>query len=153
MSPAVATPIRSHSTKTPARYLLASLTVLVVDDNLINQEILGRQLRHLGCKTHIANHGGEVIEFLKTSRFWKGEEKSGKDISVILLDIEMPVMDGLTCARKIRELQDNGTLVDHVPIISVSANARSEQISKAKGAGVVCSSRFIACRITTKVLT
>jgi CheY-like chemotaxis protein len=49
----------------------------------------------------------------------------------------MPIMDGLTCARKIRELQREGEIIGHVPIIAVSANARSEQIVAAKVAGMV----------------
>ena len=50
----------------------------------------------------------------------------------------MPVMDGLTCARRIRELQDQGTLVRRVPIIAVTANARKEQIETSMAAGMVC---------------
>ena len=49
----------------------------------------------------------------------------------------MPIMDGLTCARKIRELQAQGTLIRHVPIIAVTANARKEQIQTSMAAGMV----------------
>ncbi|KAK5161520.1 hypothetical protein LTR04_004284 [Oleoguttula sp. CCFEE 6159] len=52
------------------------------------------------------------------------------------MDQEMPVMDGLTCTRKIRELESEGKLVRHVPIIAVTANARSEQIQTAMAAGM-----------------
>lgn len=52
------------------------------------------------------------------------------------MDLEMPVMDGMTCARKIRELERNGTIVSHIPIIAVTAYARPEQIENAKAAGV-----------------
>ena len=55
------------------------------------------------------------------------------------MDLEMPVMDGLTCARRIRELQAQGTLVEHVPIIAVTANARKEQIETSIAAGMVVS--------------
>lgn len=57
-------------------------------------------------------------------------------LSVILMDIEMPVMDGLTCTRAIRDLQDTGQIVSHVPIMAVSANARSEQVAQAREAGM-----------------
>jgi CheY-like chemotaxis protein len=50
----------------------------------------------------------------------------------------MPIMDGLSCTRNIRMLQAEGTIVRHVPIIAVTANARSEQIQKALTAGMVC---------------
>lgn len=57
-------------------------------------------------------------------------------LSVILMDIEMPVMDGLACARRIRALQATGHIVGHVPIMAVSANARSEQVAQARDAGM-----------------
>lgn len=57
-------------------------------------------------------------------------------LSVILMDIEMPVMDGLACARRIRALQATGTIAGHVPIMAVSANARSEQVAQARDAGM-----------------
>ena len=114
-----------------------SLKVLIVEDNLVNQKVLSKQLRNLGCVVHVANHGGECIDFLQQSRFWYGHETDGSDLSVILMDLEMPVMDGLTCARMIRELQREGKIVSHVPIIAVTANARSEQIDTALQSGMV----------------
>lgn len=48
----------------------------------------------------------------------------------------MPTMDGLTCARTIRDLEATGTIVKHVPIIAVTANARLEQIESAIVAGM-----------------
>lgn len=45
-------------------------------------------------------------------------------------------MDGLTCTRRIRELQEKGDFIGHIPIIAVSANARREQIEQAKQAGM-----------------
>lgn len=57
-------------------------------------------------------------------------------LSVILMDIEMPVQDGLTCTRQIRELERQGKITGgRLPIIAVSANARIEQILEAKEAG------------------
>ncbi|KAI0966475.1 histidine kinase [Xylaria arbuscula] len=110
--------------------------VLIVEDNLVNQKVLQRSLRNVGNNTQVANHGGEALEILKASRYWQGNESSGEDISVILMDLEMPVMDGMTCARKIRELERDGTIVSHIPIIAVTAYARPEQIENAKAAGV-----------------
>ncbi|KAK7613745.1 hypothetical protein BKA81DRAFT_357936 [Phyllosticta paracitricarpa] len=58
------------------------------------------------------------------------------EISVLLMDLEMPVMDGLTCVRHIRHMQSMRSLTRHVPVIAVTANARSEQISRAMQAGM-----------------
>jgi CheY-like chemotaxis protein len=115
------------------------LRVLIVEDNLVNQKVLAKQLRKTGCIIHLANHGGEAIEHLASSRFWTGKEVSGIELDVILMDLEMPVMDGLTCTRKIRELQQSKRLVRHVPVIAVTANAREEQILMMREAGVVSS--------------
>lgn len=52
------------------------------------------------------------------------------------MDLEMPIMDGVTCVMRIRELQEEGTIVRHVPVIAVTANARSEQVARAKEAGM-----------------
>jgi len=62
---------------------------------------------------------------------------SGKyPLSVILMDIEMPIQDGLTCTRHIRELERQGRIRGgRIPIIAVSANARAEQVEEAREAG------------------
>ncbi|OCK94028.1 uncharacterized protein K441DRAFT_563771 [Cenococcum geophilum 1.58] len=57
-------------------------------------------------------------------------------LSVLLMDLEMPVMDGLSCVRRIREMQQDGELRAHVPVIAVTANARSEQIAVAMQTGM-----------------
>ncbi|KAG8166777.1 hypothetical protein KVR01_002466 [Diaporthe batatas] len=57
-------------------------------------------------------------------------------LSLILMDMEMPVQDGLTCTRHIRELERQGQILGgSIPIIAVSANARLEQVLEAKAAG------------------
>ncbi|CAI4218611.1 unnamed protein product [Parascedosporium putredinis] len=115
---------------------LRIMEVLIVEDNVVNQKVLQRQLRSFHCNTFVANHGGEALERIKNSRFWKGKERDGGNISVILMDLEMPVMDGMTCTRRIRELQRDGTITAHIPIIAVTAYARPQQIESAKSAGV-----------------
>lgn len=136
-------PVRSKSNSSPTE-----LTILVVEDNLVNQKVMCRQLRKKGYVVYTACHGIEALDFLEQTKFWKGKEETGKDLSVILLDIEMPVMDGLTCVRKIRQLEIEGVLNSHIPVVSVSANARHEQVQIAKVAGMVwsppCFRSFIA---------
>lgn len=106
--------------------------VLLVEDNAINQRITSQQLRKAGgYVVHVADHGEECLGFLAQTTFCYKETK----LSIILLDLEMPIMDGWTCARKIRELQRDGRIAGHVPIIAVTANARPEQISSAIEAG------------------
>ena len=112
------------------------LKVLIVEDNLVNQRVLQKQLKNIGFTVGVANHGGEALEVLKSSNFWTGKETDGDELAVILMDLEMPIMDGLTCARTIRNYEADGTIVRHVPIIAVTANARLEQIETALSAGM-----------------
>lgn len=119
------------------------LKILIVEDNLVNQRVLQKQLRNNGCITHVANHGGEALDKLRESTFWSVPAQDAIQVDVVLMDQEMPVMDGLTCTKKIRELERDGKLSRHVPIIAVTANARSEQIKTAMEAGMVrCLSLF-----------
>ena len=117
---------------------LSMYSILIVEDNLVNQRVLQKQLKNLGCGVQVANHGREALEYLKTTNFWKSKEASGTHLSVILMDLEMPIMDGLTATREIRKLEEEGSVVRHVPIIAVTANARTEQITTAIEAGMVC---------------
>jgi CheY-like chemotaxis protein len=110
--------------------------VLIVEDNIINQKVLSKQLRSAGCTVHVANHGGEALTFLSTTRFWAGNEANGLLLHIILMDLEMPVMDGLACVKEIRQLQREGVITSHIPVIAITANARNEQIAIAKESGM-----------------
>lgn len=105
------------------------LHVLIVEDNLVNQRVLAKQLRNLGMQVAVANHGGEALEHLRKTSYCISDA-SAKPLSLILMDWEMPVMDGLTCVRSIRQLQAEGSVHGHVPVIAVTANVRSEQVGQ-----------------------
>lgn len=111
-----------------------SYSVLIVEDNLINQEVLRRQLRKEGCVTHVAGNGDEALKIITESGFAK---EGGIGIDIVLMDMEMPVMDGITATSKIREMERLGKLRRHVPIMGISANARPEQVAKMTEAGMV----------------
>jgi CheY-like chemotaxis protein len=111
----------------------------------VNQKVLKRQLTNKGYVVWTADNGQEAVDFLRHTRYWNASPKATtdsttdtaqKELHVILMDTEMPVMDGLTAAKKIREMQRSGELRGHVPILSVSANARPEQTSMAIAAGM-----------------
>lgn len=112
---------------------LDHLHILVVEDNLINQKVLVKQLRKLGCNVEAANDGVEALTFLKRTHF---HTQGGLKLSVILMDLEMPNMDGLTCVREIRAMQAQNKIINHVPVIAVTANVRDQQIMDAKAAGM-----------------
>jgi PleD family two-component response regulator len=64
------------------------LHVLIVEDNLVNQRVLAKQLRNVGMKITVANHGGEALDHLRTTHYCAPK---GAPLSLILMDWEMPV--------------------------------------------------------------
>jgi CheY-like chemotaxis protein len=59
-----------------------------VEDNLVNQRVLAKQLRTIGMEVTVANHGGEALEHLRTTQYCVTH---GKPLSIVLMDWEMPV--------------------------------------------------------------
>ena len=115
------TPLGSGLTKTPLGSELKSKTILIVEDNIINQEILRKSLELRGYHCHIANNGVEAIELFSKYRF-----------DLIFMDIEMPVMRGIEATKLIREKEKTY----HVPIICLSGYARDEYRVNALDAGM-----------------
>jgi CheY-like chemotaxis protein len=111
-----------------------TLHILVVEDNIVNQKVLVKQLAKVGCTVSAANNGVEALLYLEKTEF---QTDGGAKLSVILMDLEMPEMDGLTCVRRIREMEQSGQIRGHVPTIAVTANVRDVQVQEAKGAGMV----------------
>jgi CheY-like chemotaxis protein len=114
----------------------SALSILLVEDNLINQKILMKQLQRLGCTVHVANHGLEALDFIKTSKYWHENQQTGTDVDVILMDWEMPVMDGLTSTRQLREWELSGLVTKPLAVLGTTANARQEQVHTALAAGL-----------------
>lgn len=128
-------PSSSHLTPNPpaTKPDPSTLHILIVEDNLINQRVLRAALKKAGCVVHVANDGLEALSFLSTTHFYS---PGGIPLSVTLMDLEMPNMDGLTCVREIRKMEDDGRILKHVPVIAVTANVRDEQIASARESGM-----------------
>jgi CheY-like chemotaxis protein len=107
--------------------------VLVVEDNKINQKVLFKQLVKAGCVVATADNGTYALRHLEKTKF---HNPNGVPLSIILMDCEMPEMDGLTCCRKIREMERSGVVKGHVPIIAVTANIRGGQLDDARESGM-----------------
>ena len=102
------------------------LRALLVEDNMINMEIAQMLLDQAGFVIETAENGKIALEMTAAS------EPGYYD--VILMDIQMPVMDGYTAAQAIRALPDPG--LAGIPIIAMTANAFQEDIKKAEEAGM-----------------
>jgi CheY-like chemotaxis protein/HPt (histidine-containing phosphotransfer) domain-containing protein len=100
--------------KPPAR-------LLVVEDNLVNQKIVGAILRKKGYTIEIANNGQEALEKLESG-----------DFSLVLMDIQMPVLDGLETARRIRRTDP----LRNLPIVAMTAHAMTGDRERCLEAGM-----------------
>lgn len=126
----------------------AEVSILVVEDNIVNQRVLKQQLAREGFSVSIANNGAECLAIIKKSEHWDGAQREDDaapastsnanpmKLSLILMDIEMPIMNGTEATKQIRELEKSGSLLCHIPIIAITANARLEQITVAKDSGM-----------------
>jgi CheY-like chemotaxis protein len=112
-----------------------SFNILLAEDNLVNQRVVSKQLTKAGCIITTADNGLYVLEHLAKTRFHTASTDK-LPLDIILMDWEMPEMDGLTCCKKIREMEKSGELNAHVPILGVTANVRPEQIAIAKESGM-----------------
>lgn len=111
-----------HEIKT---YNFEGKKILLVEDNELNREIATAILEDTGCIITTANDGSQAVEAARNA-------KDG-DIDIILMDIQMPVMNGFEATRLIRGL---GTPIANIPIIAMTANAFEEDREAAIKAGM-----------------
>jgi len=96
--------------------------VLIVEDNLVNQKVLQKMLQNFGIDSVVANNGQEAVETVGQHHF-----------DLILMDVQMPVMDGLEATRLIREAETDG---QHLPIMAMTASAMKGDQEKCMRVGM-----------------
>lgn len=116
------------------KHSLAGVTVLLVEDNLVNQLVAKELLLSLQAEVTIADNGEKAIEALEQQVF-----------DVVLMDIQMPIMDGLTATQEIRKKPE----YQNLPIIAMTAHAREEDKQSSLSAGM---NLHISKPITANVL-
>lgn len=89
---------------------LKDSNVLLVEDNMINQKIVMLSLKKMVRNIDVASNGKEALDKFGTSKY-----------DIILMDVQMPVMDGILATKKIREIESS--TASHIPIIAITANA------------------------------
>jgi len=104
-----------------AKVRLKGLKVLLVEDNDLNQELAKDILGKNDLFVHVANNGQEALDILEKESF-----------DIILMDCQMPIMDGYEATRRIREQEK----FKDIPIISMTANVMTDDIIKALEAGM-----------------
>ncbi|MEG3639917.1 DAHL domain-containing protein [Magnetococcus sp. PR-3] len=100
--------------------LLAGRRILLVEDNAVNQEVALELLKMVGLEVTIADDGAQALGFLEEASF-----------DLVLMDVQMPVMDGYTATKEIRQ-----RLKLSLPILAMTANAMSEDRAQVLAVGM-----------------
>ena len=106
---------------------LSSRRVLIAEDNDINQTLMRSMMQKIGVDAVFASNGAEAVAAAK------GEAKAGKPFDLVLMDMQMPVMDGLEATRKLREA---GFDAEKLPVVALTANAYAEDVAACRDAGM-----------------
>jgi two-component system, sensor histidine kinase and response regulator len=122
--------LRKGESRAPGRF---KARVLIAEDNTVNQEVAAGVLENLGCQTVMAFNGREAVRLFARER-----------VDLVLMDCEMPLMDGFEATRRIRDFEklggDDVTPSDgrrrHTPIIAITAHALAAIREKCFEAGM-----------------
>ncbi|MFP4455952.1 MAG: PAS domain S-box protein [Desulfonatronovibrio sp.] len=103
----------------------SSIRILMAEDNQINQLVAAKTLEKIGHRPDIVEDGFQAVEAYQN-----------KPYDLILMDIQMPGMDGIEATRKIRELEKTSNSLSRIPVIALTAHATSEDRDRCLAAGM-----------------
>ncbi|KAG8686732.1 Histidine kinase osmosensor [Ceratobasidium sp. 394] len=133
------TSVRSGSRplpETPNLHLSRPLHILITEDNKINQTVLARQMKRAGFTFSLASNGLEAVNAIERADKTVTSSLGPGKYDVVLMDLEMPVMDGFAATREIRKMEADEKLHTRSFVIALTGNARREQVEAARDAGV-----------------
>ncbi|MGF7053636.1 PAS domain S-box-containing protein [Bosea sp. OAE752] len=119
---------KSHAARSPVR---KPLNILVAEDNEINALLLTRTLERLGSSVIWVRDGREALQRIEASL-----AGAAAPLDLALLDIRMPVMTGLDCARAVRTLEAERGRIRRLPLLAVTANVSAADREAALAAGM-----------------
>lgn len=99
--------------------------ILLVEDNPVNQRVTERQLTRLGYNVHVVENGKEALNHIKTYTY-----------NLILMDCQMPVMNGFIATKAIRALEQKRDGDEHIPVIAMTANVAEGDRERCFNAGM-----------------
>ncbi|KAM0667337.1 hypothetical protein ACQRIT_003646 [Beauveria bassiana] len=122
----------------------AAFHILVVEDNAVNQKIATRTIRKLGFQVTAAWNGREALEYVLGA-------SEGRNVKpdIILMDVQMPIIDGYKCTHLMRHHRPYKGLIHNVPIVAMTASAIQGDREKCKRAGM---DDYLAKPVTMSIL-
>jgi len=122
---------------------LKEISLLVAEDNIVNQVLLRKYLAKWGVgNIQFANDGEKAVEMYVK-----------RDFDILLLDLQMPVMDGFEVSRKIRQMEEENATKNKIPIIALTASSYSEVKDEIHQAGMndYVSKPFVPANLYAKI--
>jgi signal transduction histidine kinase/CheY-like chemotaxis protein len=120
-APPIATVVNTESNQNFENY-----SVLVAEDNTVNQMVIRGLLAKIGISPHIVNNGQEAVDTILDPN---------NNFSIVFMDCEMPVMDGVTATQSIRKWENENN-IKKIPIYALTANVLREQIDSYIASGM-----------------
>ena len=113
---------------------LSGLNILVVDDSTSIRDLICEFLEREDAQVELASDGAQALEALRSAKATGNGtgKRNGKRFDCVLMDVQMPVMDGLTAMRNIRAMRE----FDHLPVLAMTAGLLAEQQARARQAGM-----------------
>ena len=128
--PIEAAPGGAGETEEPAELLVSNISrarrILVAEDHDVNQELIMTMLAQLGWRANLAHNGAEAIRMIEEAK------REGDPYRLVLMDMQMPVLDGLEATRQIRS---SGISAEQLPILALTANVHEEDVATCLEAG------------------
>lgn len=110
------------------------LNILVADDAATNRIILKNLLEEAGHTVEVVENGKQLVDRLIQAK--ESEAAGARPLDVVMTDIQMPVMDGLTAAQHVREYEKDAADAHKIPIVAVTAYAFPEECMKMRASGI-----------------
>ena len=124
----VGVPAHAHAAAIAGTHA-STLQVLVAEDHPVNRQYLAALLENLGHRAHFTANGHEALEAIRAM-----QARSGQHFDVVLMDLHMPVLDGIAATRAIRALPDGAAAT--VPIVALTADAFEQTRERCMVAGM-----------------
>ncbi len=124
--------VKKNKSFNPEKTISLTGHILVAEDNIVNQELVREMLTKLGCTVEVVENGRIALEIISDCPL----DNLHKPFDVILMDCQMPEMDGFEATTNIRNWENQQKVLNRIPIIALTANAMEGDREKCINSGM-----------------